>query len=394
MSGQDSVGFLERSLSLAARGGRATAPNPRVGAVVVAGGEIVGEGWHRRAGEEHAEVQAIQAAGSRARGATLFTSLEPCSHEGRTPPCTSAIVDAGVTRVHVALIDPDPRVRGRGVEALRQAAIEVDVAEGAVVAEAERVLEDYLVHRRGGRAFAVIKVAATLDGRIADRSRYAAWVTGESARAHGRALRDRYGALVVGVDTVLADDPQLLPPTDLAEGGSFLRVVLDRRLRTPPGARLLRHGSWSPVIIYAAPDAPDERRAALEGAGAEVVQLGLPGQPVSPREVLCDLARRDVLGAIVEGGGATHGHFLNARLVDKIHWYLAPAVLGDSRAIAAMRAGRRTLDDAWRFNIANVARLGDDVVLTLYPAGTGKACSPESSRPSARSRPRGSARTE
>ncbi len=359
-----------RCLELAERGGRLTAPNPRVGAVVVRDGRVIGEGWHRRAGEPHAEAVALDAAGEAARGATLYCSLEPCAHHGRTPPCTERIAGAGIARVVCGLVDPDPRVRGAGLEAMAAAGILVELATGGDARRAERVIEDYLVHRREGRAFAVLKVAATLDGRIADRESRSRWITGSAARSHGRKLRERYGAILVGANTVLADDPLLLPPTGTGEAGApFLRCVLDGTLRVPETARLFREpAAGSPVVVFTTPGTDPERRQAIERVGGEVVCLGPPGGPIPPRDVLRELGRRGVLGAIVEGGGATHGAFLTARMADKVVWYVAPRVLGDPGAIAAVRSGPSRLEQAMALEIAGVERLEDDLLITLYPA--------------------------
>ncbi len=369
MSRSAAEAWLARALELAERGGRATAPNPRVGAVIVSGGEVVGEGWHQACGGLHAEAWALDAAGARARGATLYSSLEPCPHEGRQPPCVERIVRAGVARVVVGLVDPDPQVAGAGIAALRRAGVEVELAEGGLARAAGRLVEEYLVHRREGRAMAALKVAATLDGRIADRAGASRWVTGEPARAAGRALRARYGAILVGAGTVLADDPQLLPP-DLDEGGPFLRCVVDGALTVPAGARLLAaERERAPVLVYSAPDAEPARRAALERAGARVVALGPPGGPVPPGEILRDLAGRGILGVLVEGGGVTHGHFLEAGVADKLHWFLAPRLLADPAARPAVAGPGRTLGRAWEGAFAEVTRLGEDLLLTLYPGG-------------------------
>ncbi len=377
MSRSAADAWLARAFELAERGGRATAPNPRVGAVVVSGGEVAGEGWHRACGGLHAEAWALDAAGERARGATLYSSLEPCPHEGRQPPCVERIVRAGVARVVVGLVDPDPQVSGAGIAALRHAGIQVALAEGALARAAGRLIEDYLVHRREGRALAALKIAATLDGRIADRDGASRWVTGEPARAAGRALRSRYGAILVGVRTVLADDPQLLP-SDLDEGGPFLRCVVDGALSVPSVARLFAHErERAPVLVYTAPDADPARRAALERAGALVVTLGPPGGPVPPGEILRDLAGRGILGVLVEGGGATHGHFVEAGLADKLHWFLAPRLLADPAARPAVAGPARTLDRTWEGAFAEVTPLGEDLLLTLYPRGA-QACSPDS----------------
>ncbi|MCU0231179.1 MAG: bifunctional diaminohydroxyphosphoribosylaminopyrimidine deaminase/5-amino-6-(5-phosphoribosylamino)uracil reductase RibD [Acidobacteria bacterium] len=361
--------WLARALELAARGGRATAPNPRVGAVVVRDGAVVGEGWHRACGGPHAEAFALDAAGERARGATLYSSLEPCPHEGRQPPCVSRILRAGVARVVVGLVDPDPQVAGEGIAALRRAGVEVELATGPAAEAAEKLIEDYLVHRRQGRAAAALKIAATLDGCIADRHGTSRWVTGESARTAGRALRSRYGAILVGAGTVLADDPELRLPDD-DDGGPFRRVLVDGRLSVPPEARLVAAGhAKAPVLVYSSPDADPARRAALERGGAEVVPLGPPGGPVPPGELLRDLARRGVLGVLVEGGGVTHGHFLAAGLADRIHWFVAPRLLADPAAIPAVAGPARPLDRAWEGAFAEVTRLGEDLLLTLTPRG-------------------------
>jgi diaminohydroxyphosphoribosylaminopyrimidine deaminase/5-amino-6-(5-phosphoribosylamino)uracil reductase len=336
--------------------------------VVVREGEIVGEGWHRRPGEPHAEIVALGEAGDRSRGATLYVTLEPCSHLGRTPPCSAAILDAGVARVVIGLIDPDAQVRGRGVAALEAGGVRVEMARGEAAEAAREELEDYLVHRERQRTFVVAKSATTLDGRIADRQGDSRWITGVAAREHGRSLRDRYGAILVGARTARADDPVLLPPTG-SECGPFLRCVLDPDLSVPPQARLLGEAPWSPVLIYAREDADISRRIALEQVGAQVVPLSADpasGQ-LDPVDVSRDLARRGVLGLLVEGGGRTLGCFLEAGVVDKWYWYLAPSLLADPDARPAVHGPARALGSAWRGRIAGVRLLGDDMLLKLYP---------------------------
>jgi diaminohydroxyphosphoribosylaminopyrimidine deaminase/5-amino-6-(5-phosphoribosylamino)uracil reductase len=370
MSPEDRSHF-GRALVLAARAGRAAAPNPRVGCVVVREGEIVGEGWHRRPGEPHAEIVALREAGDAARGATLYVTLEPCSHLGRTPPCAEAIVQAGIARAVVGMVDPDAQVRGRGLAALERAGVGVELAEGEAAEAARSELEDYLVHRDRGRSFVAAKTAATLDGRIGDREGRSRWITGPAAREHGRSLRDRYGAILVGAGTIRADDPRLMPPTG-PEGGPFLRCVLDGRLSVPPEARVLQEGGWSPVVIYAREDAEVGRRIALEQAGATVVPLPPEDETggIDPAAVVSDLARRGVLGTIVEGGGRTLARFVAAGLVDKWYWYAAPRVIGDPASRAAVAGGPVALDRAWSGRIAGVRVLGDDMLITLYPNPT------------------------
>lgn len=368
--------LLRRALQLAERGGRATAPNPRVGAVVLGEDGVVGEGWHRASGGPHAEALALEEAGAAARGGTLFSSLEPCPHHGRQPPCVGRIVASGIRRVVVGRVDPDPRVCGAGIEALRAAGIEVELASGELGRQAGQLIEEYLVHRIEGRAFAALKVAATLDGRVADREGASRWITGAAAREAGRRLRARYGAILVGAGTVRADDPLLLPPD--GDDGPFLRCIAGGRLDIGAGARLFREGrERAPVVVYASPSAPAERRRALEVAGAEVVTLGPEGGPVPPRAILEDLARRGVLGVLVEGGGITHGHFVAAGAADKLFWFLAPRLLGDPAARPAVAGPPRRLADVPGAAFAAVERLGEDLLLTLYP-GARAACSPDS----------------
>lgn len=360
--------WMQRAIELARLGGRATAPNPQVGAVIVAGDQFVGEGWHQRVGAAHAEIVALSQAGSRARGATLYVTLEPCSHHGRTPPCVDSIVTAGIARVVVGVGDPDLRVSGAGLKSLQAQGVSVTMADDAGRDATSRLIEDYVVHRTQKRSYAVMKVAATLDGRIADRWGQARWITSQAARSAGRALRERYGAILVGAGTVIADDPELLPPTLPPEGGPFLRCVVDGALRVAPTAKLFSTASTCPVLIFTAEGSSSVRRRALEVAGAIVVPLPDHEGRVQPRDMLEYLHSKDVLGVIVEGGGHTHAQFLQSGLVDKVQWFLAPRVLGDSRGAAAVDGGRRTLESAWNLRIAGLERVGEDVVLTLYPS--------------------------
>lgn len=369
--------YLLRAIELGARGGRGTAPNPRVGAVLVQDGLVIGEGWHRRAGEAHAEIIALEEAGSKARGATLFTTLEPCPHYGQQPPCVDRILGAGVRRVVVGLVDPDSRVAGQGIEKLRSQGVEVELCGGEAGRKAEQLIEDYLVHRRLGRAFAALKIAATLDGKIADRNGTSRWITGDLARAHGRNLRNWYGAILVGAGTVLADDPLLLPDTLQPAVPRFLRCVVDHHLDTPPTARLFREVTDNPVLIFTTSRAPSGKARALREAGAEIIVKEENQGVIPPRLLLEELGRRGILGVLVEGGGVTHGWFLESGVADKIHWYQAPLILGDPQGIPALITPGKLLSEARRWRIADHVRLGDDLHLTLYPDRI-EPCSPDS----------------
>lgn len=344
--------FLERALALARRGLFSAHPNPRVGCVVVRDGEIVGEGWHRRAGEAHAETNALAAAGPRARGSTAYVSLEPCCHQGRTPPCTAALVEAGVASVVAAVRDPDPRVAGRGLERLRAAGVEARLADSPHIARAAADLNAGFFLRVGaGRPFVRLKLAASLDGRTALPDGSSRWITGDEARRDVQRWRARAGALMTGSGTVLADDPRLnIRPSELERKDTgtgmeappdprrLVRVVLDSRLRTPPAATLF--ASPAPVLVATSGNAATSERAEpLRAAGAEVMAID-PGvgrrtpnrdapDGIDSGAVLRLLAAREINEVLVECGPTLAGALVGAGLVDELLLYLAPTLLGN-----------------------------------------------------------------
>ena len=351
--------FMRRALALAARGQGRTRPNPMVGAVIVCAGRVVGTGYHRRAGEPHAEVVALRAAGTRARGATLYVTLEPCDHQGRTPPCTAAILASGVRRVVAAHEDPNPRVRGRGLRRLRAAGLATRV--GVLAAEARALNEIYLTWRTARRPFVTVKVAQSLDGKIATRTGDSQWISGPAARAYGQALRAQVDAILVGVRTVLADDPRLTcrgprpmrPP---------LRVVVDAALRTPPTARLLRGGA--PVLIATTRAASAARRRRLAARGAEI--LILPGRHgrVNLRALLRELARREITHLLIEGGGELIASAVQAGVVDRWIAIIAPILIGGRLALTAVAGdGITSLRQAVPLQGVTWRRLGRDLVV-------------------------------
>jgi diaminohydroxyphosphoribosylaminopyrimidine deaminase/5-amino-6-(5-phosphoribosylamino)uracil reductase len=338
-----------------------------VGAVVVRDGRLVGQGWHRQAGGPHAEVVALDEAGEAARGATLFVSLEPCGHAGRTGPCTERIVGAGVGRVVAPLRDPNPEVNGRGFEVLRAAGVVVDT--GTLAAEAQRLNEAYFHWRRSGRAFTVIKLAATLDGRLATRRGASRWITGAEARREGHRLRAACDAVLVGSGTLIADDPTLTPrPGETVEGPARLRAVADARLRTPADSRLATSVAEGPVLVYTLDGADPARRRALECAGVTVVAVPPAEAGVKLGEVLRDLARREILTLLVEGGGRLAGSLLAEGLADKVVWFTAPLIFGDPQAVPAV-AGLCPDDpaDAIRLAVTETRTVGDDCLVVGYP---------------------------
>ncbi len=315
---------MRRALELAARGLGETNPNPAVGCVVVRNRRVVAEGVHERAGAPHAEVEALRRAGERARRATLYVNLEPCVHHGRTPPCAPLVRDAGLARVVAALRDPNPLVSGRGLSLLRRAG--VVVTTGVLAAEAERLNERFLGAARAGRPFVLLKAAHTLDGRIATASGRSKWITSPSQRRQARWLRRLHDAVLVGIDTVLADDPLLLPSPRTRR--PFTRVVLDSRLRLPTRSRLARSARpGAPVLALAARAAPGRRRR-LERAGVEVVEVPASGGRVSLDGALSILRSRGIASVMVEGGSEVLGSFLAERLVDQVALFRAPLLLG------------------------------------------------------------------
>lgn len=352
------------ALDLAALG--RTAPNPRVGAVIVRDGEIVGRGYHMRAGAPHAEIEALHEARERARGATLYCTLEPCNHVGRTPPCTEAILAAGIARVVVGCRDPKRHGALSGVERLRAAGLEVVV--GILEPEARELIDDFATLTLLGRPLIELKAAVTLDGKIATRAGESKWITGELARAEAHRMRARADAVVVGVGTVLADDPRLdiRMVADWADEPRPVRVVVDSALRTPLHAHVVRTAREQPTWIAHTPAAPPDRREALALAG--VVLLEVPSEAngkVDLAALFAELGRRDVMRVLVEGGGRLHGALLDAGLADRAAVFVAPIVLGDPQApgLALRARAPSALAEALRLEGATAVSLGADVLV-------------------------------
>jgi diaminohydroxyphosphoribosylaminopyrimidine deaminase/5-amino-6-(5-phosphoribosylamino)uracil reductase len=357
--------YMKLALRLAARGAGWVSPNPMVGAVVVRHGVIVGKGWHRRYGGPHAEVAALRNAGAAARGADLYVTLEPCNHHGQTPPCTQAVLAAGVGRVIAAMADPNPRVDGGGADFLR--AHGVPVAMGLLESKARHLNEAWLHWLASGRSFVVAKAACSLDGRMATHTGQSQWLTGPAARAYGHRLRHRLDAILVGVNTVLADDPQLTVRLPRQKGRDPIRVVLDSRLRMPPGARMLHQESAAPTWVACTAQAPAERRAALEAAGATVLMLPEEGGRVSLAALLDELGRRRVQSLLVEGGAEVLGAFFDQKFVQMFYFFYAPKIVGGRQALGVLGGqGVSHLNQAPLARDLRVQRLGADLLLRGY----------------------------
>ncbi|MDZ7594074.1 MAG: bifunctional diaminohydroxyphosphoribosylaminopyrimidine deaminase/5-amino-6-(5-phosphoribosylamino)uracil reductase RibD [Thiobacillus sp.] len=348
---------MARALQLAARGLYTTSPNPRVGCVVVRDGHVVGEGWHERAGSPHAEIHALQAAGDAARGATVYVTLEPCSHHGRTPPCAEALIRAGVCRVVAAMTDPNPLVAGGGISMLTLAGIEAEV--GLMESEARVLNPGFISRMTRGRPWVRLKTASTLDGKTALANGASQWITGEAARADVQKLRARACAILTGSGTVLADNPRM-NVRDFDIGRQPLRVIVDSALRTPADAATL------PALV-ACHHAALAARAELEQAGAEVVELPGTDGRVDLAALLTLLAQRGVNELHVEAGAALNGALLAAGLVDEWVAYMAPMAVGDDARGLFAQPPLASLADAARFKLADVRQIGGDLRLTLLP---------------------------
>ncbi len=351
---------MRRALRLAARGFGRTSPNPMVGAVVVRKGEIVGQGYHVYARRDHAEVVALRQAGPQARGAELFVSLEPCSHFGRTPPCVETIVKAGVSRVLVAVEDPNPLVRGRGIRYLEQHGIEVEVGLCASqAAELNAAFFHFIVHRR---PFVTLKLALTLDGKIATRTGESKWITGPQARRRVHRLRYGSDAILVGIETVLRDDPSL--DVRWRRRNGITKVVLDSSLRCPAAARLFESGD--PVVLFHSAGLSKSADPASEGR-AELVPIAPCGDGLDWAAILDELGRRNITSLLVEGGARIATSLLEASLANRVELFYGPVLVGGDGLGAVGTLGIDHLSDALRVEDLRVRRLGDTVLLTGVP---------------------------
>jgi diaminohydroxyphosphoribosylaminopyrimidine deaminase/5-amino-6-(5-phosphoribosylamino)uracil reductase len=373
--------FMRRALALARRGAGWTGPNPMVGALVVRGGRVVGRGWHRRAGELHAEAIALGRAGRLARGATLYVTLEPCNHLGRTPPCTDAVIASGVRRVVIGMADPNPHVRGGGVRRLRRSGIEVIC--GLLEAECRMMNAAFVKQVTTGRPYVTVKGAVSLDGKVAFGRGRGGRLSGPEASRYVHRLRHASDAILVGVETVRVDDP-LLTTRRLGAGGQLLhgkdpiRVVLDGRLRTPPRSRLLHSGSPAGTVIATTPAAPRRREEALRAAGAEVWRFPARHGRVDLDRVLHELGRRDVQSVLIEGGPRVAASAFARRLVDRVAIIIAPLLVGGDRTPGLLA---QALAKPLELRNARVSRLGADLLVEAdVPRGGREACSPVSSR--------------
>ena len=368
MTGETYSSLMLRALELAERGRYGAGPNPLVGALVLdEAGNVVGEGGHLVCGGPHAEVLALEAAGAGARNGTVVVTLEPCAHQGRTPPCVDALLAAGIRRVVVGCLDTNPKVAGGGVERLKSAGLEVIVG---VEEQSCRTLNRRFFHWvTCDRPFVSLKMAMTLDGKLAARGGASRWITGEPARKQGHMLREEYDAILVGVGTVLADNPRLVRHLGLNPEPDLLRAVLDSRLRTPLTARLVQEGARN-TVLFCTPAAPARQRRELEAAGVTVVEVAATSDRCDLWQALRWLSSHGVSSLLVEGGGEVHWSFLQEGLVQRVHAYVAPMLLGGREAVPAVGGvGFSSPHEALKLSFVQMRQLGEDLELVAEVGG-------------------------
>jgi diaminohydroxyphosphoribosylaminopyrimidine deaminase/5-amino-6-(5-phosphoribosylamino)uracil reductase len=365
--------FMMMALELAENGRGRTWPNPLVGAVVVSAGEIVGEGYHQVLGGPHAEVNALMMAGRKAEGATLYVTLEPCAHQGRTAPCVGEIVSAKVERVVMALGDPNPQVGGSGEEYLKERGIEVE--QGPYEEIARRQNEAYLKRMAAGLPFVTLKMAMSLDGKVATVAGDSRWITSEESRSTVHQMRSWSDAIMVGIGTVLADDPRLTVRMGEDPGRSPLRVVVDGMARTPQESHVADTNE-APTLVAVTREAPHESRLGLAGSGVEIVEIGSGGR-VDLRSLLELLSGRGITNLLVEGGAELAYGLWEDGLVDKLVFFFAPKIIGGSGAPGPIGGeGALTVEESWKLSIDGVFGSGPDIKVVAYPTRSGQHCSP------------------
>jgi len=365
----DHIDFMKQALDLAARGMGHTSPNPMVGAVVVRGGKIVGRGYHHAAGEPHAEVNAIDDAGALAENATIYVTLEPCNHFGRTPPCTQKILEAGIKTVIVAMEDPNPEVRGGGMKYLQENGVKV--VGGVCEAEARQLNEVFITYVNTQKPFVIVKCAATLDGQIATRTGDSKWVTGESARMHVHDVRHAVDAIMVGIGTVKQDDPSLTTRLEDRRGRDPKRIILDTRLSISPDARLFHQSSDAATIIVTG-DIPEEagykkRLAAVEKTGASVVPVPLKNKEIDLAALMVKLGGMGITSLLIEGGAQVIASSFAAGIVDKAMFFYAPKLLGGSDGVPICSGkGAGLMKDCIMLQDVRMERFGEDFLIEGY----------------------------
>lgn len=355
--------WMQLAIREARKGMGRTSPNPCVGAVVIKNGKLVGKGFHRKAGTPHAEVIALAAAGKKAKGSTIYVTLEPCNHVGKTPPCTEAILQAGISRVVVGMLDPNPLVSGRGCKKLEAKGL--DISFGLLAEKCEALNRPFIKHITTGLPWVIMKAGASLDGRIAASSGQSGWITNDKSRDYVHRLRDRVDAILIGAGTALVDDPSLTTRLAKGRGQDPVRIILDSSLRLPVDARMLQQASQADTWIFCGPEPDITKAEALINAGAVVtpVAVDVNGR-LDLKAVLCELGKGQMTSVLVEGGSRIHGAFLRAGLVDEVNLFLAPTFIGGDGVPLLDDLGLATVQQAPRLVNTKVRRFGEDILLT------------------------------
>ncbi len=367
--------FMRKALALAERAMGLASPNPTVGCVVVRDGKILGRGWHEYALRDHAEVRALRESSGRARGSTVYVTLEPCCHQGRTPACVDRLIQAGIQRVVIARIDPNPKVCGRGAEQLRSAGIRVDT--GLMTEQAGKLIESFACRITTGLPLVVCKIGMSLDGKIGAGLYGRDLITSPEGREFGQLLRHRADAILVGIGTVLSDNPELTYRGAAPKARSLVRVILDAKLRTPPHARLFRATPRTPILIFCKEDVPQSRRKQLQDQGAEIASVPCCKGELDLKSILKELGARDLLGLLVEGGSQVHWSFLSGGFVDTFYFIIAPFVLGGKNSVPSVGGnGYESSAASPKFRIRRCFSAGPDLILETYPSYSRSIISP------------------
>ncbi len=357
--------FMKRALELAARGSGSTSPNPLVGAVIVKAGEIIGEGWHERVGEVHAEINAIKNSRESVEGSTIYVNLEPCSHFGRTPPCAAELVKRGFKRVVIAMEDPNPLVAGRGIKLLRDSGIQVDV--GICRLEALMLNDIFIKFITKKSPFVLLKSAMTLDGKTATKSGDSKWISGELSREYVHRLRNRYSSILVGLNTVLKDDPQLTTRLEGVEGRNPVRIIVDSKGRIPAEAKVLETDEKRRTIIATTEEMRTEKLSVLNNKGVEIIITDKKDGKVDIRQLMNELSKRGIDSLLVEGGGTVASAFIEEGLIDKVAFFIAPVIIGGKSApTPVMGGGVDFISDGYRLKHQSVTSFGQDVLIEGY----------------------------
>ncbi|MGM0472102.1 MAG: bifunctional diaminohydroxyphosphoribosylaminopyrimidine deaminase/5-amino-6-(5-phosphoribosylamino)uracil reductase RibD [Bacillota bacterium] len=359
--------YMKRALELAAQGRGRVNPNPMVGAVIVKDGQVVGEGYHQAAGEAHAEVNALADAGSDAQGATIYVTLEPCSHYGKTPPCSKALIEAGIARVVAAMEDPNPLIAGRGLEELAKAGIEVD--SGLLEEEAKKLNEAFLKYITTDRPFVILKNALTLDGKIATKSGSSKWISGTQSRELVHQLRDEVDGILVGIGTVIADNPRLTTRLEDRGGVDATRIILDPKLEISLAAKVVNLESEAKTVVVTAPKNSETKKAEqLIDKGVKILTVPAVDGYLDLDCLLTKLGELEMMSLLVEGGSAVSTSFLFNGLVDKLIYFIAPKIIGGSEAVGVVGGlGVEQVNDGIEIDDLEVTKSGADLMVTGYP---------------------------